>query len=225
MSLRMIAMRPAGCKHARHEVPPVRCSPRNWFPVFAAEIPRALPQGELPKDARLGPLKDLDGYFPFIPPESRATWEKRADDVRLQMRVALGIWPEPTRNPLNAAVHGRIEQEDYTVEKVFFESMPGFFVTGSLFRPKTPGQHPAVLCPHGHWRNARFAIRSDAEMKKELETGGEFLPEGGRSMFQSIGVQLARMGIVAFVYDMLGDSDRSRSATISRTNLPNSARR
>ncbi len=177
------------------------------FQAFAAAIPRVLPAGEVPQDARLGPLKDLDGYFPFTPPESREVWEKRADQVRLQMRVALGIYPEPTRTPLNAVVHGRIEGEDYTVEKVFFESMPGLFVTGSLFRPKTPGAHPAVLCPHGHWRNARFAIRTDAEMKKELESGGERLPESGRSIFQSLGVQLARMGNVAFVYDMFGDSD------------------
>ena len=175
--------------------------------TFAAEIPRALPPGELPKDARLGPLKDLDGYFPFTPPATREAWEKRAEEVRLQLRVAVGLYPEPTRTPLNAVVHGRIEQADYTVEKVFFESMPGFFVTGSLFRPKTPGPHPAVLCPHGHWRNARFTIRNDAEMKKELDSGGEVLPESGRSIFQSIGVQLARMGVVAFVYDMLGDCD------------------
>jgi dienelactone hydrolase len=121
--------------------------------------------------------------------------------------VALGLHPEPTRTPLNAVVHGRIEQDDYTVEKVYFESMPGFFFTGTLFRPKTPGPHPAVLCPHGHWKDARFTIRGDAEMKKELDSGGEVLPESGRSIFQSIGVQLARMGIVALVYDMLGDCD------------------
>jgi dienelactone hydrolase len=86
--------------------------------------------------------------------------------------------------------------------------MPGFFVTGNLYRPKGPGgPFPAVLCAHGHWKDARFIIRADAEMKKELESGGERLAESGRSMFQSIGVQLARMGIVAFVYDMLGNSD------------------
>lgn len=175
--------------------------------TFAAEIPHVLPPGELSQDARLGALKELDGYFPFTPPAAREAWEKRAEQVRMQLRLALGLYPEPTRTPLNAVVHGRIERDDYTVEKVFFESMPGFFVTGSLFRPKTPGQHPAVLCPHGHWRNARFAIRTDAEMKKELDSGGEVLPESGRSMFQSIGVQLARMGVVAFVYDMLGDCD------------------
>jgi dienelactone hydrolase len=177
-------------------------------PAFAAEIPRALPPGQLPDDARLGPLKELDGYFPWTPPATREAWAPRAEQVRMQLRVALGLWPEPTRTPLNAVIHGRIERDEYTVEKVFFESMPGFFVTGNLYRPKgKAGPFPAVLCTHGHWKDARFIIRGNEEMKKELESGGERLAEGGRSMFQSIGVQLARMGCVAFVYDMLGNSD------------------
>ena len=175
--------------------------------VPAADIPRALPPGQLPQDSRLGPLKDLNGYFPFTPYTSPGEWAKRAEEVRTQMRVALGIWPAPTRNPLNAVVRDRIEHDDYTVEKVYFESMPGFFVTGTLFRPRTAGQHPAVLCPHGHWADARFQMRPDAEMKKEIDSGGERFLESGRSIFQSLGVQLARMGIVAFVYDMLGNSD------------------
>src|ERR1700760_990135 len=178
--------------------------------ALAADIPRALPAGELPQDTRLGPLKDLNGYFPFTPMASPGEWAKRAEEVRTQIRVAEGIWPEPTRTPLNAVVRDRIDGEDYTIEKVYFESMPGFFVTGTLFRPRTPGQHPAVLCPHGHWKDARFIIRGDAEMKKELDSGGERFAESGRSMFQSLGVQLARMGIVAFVYDMLGNSDSNQ---------------
>lgn len=126
----------------------------------------------------------------------------------MQLRVALGLWPEPTRSPLNAVVHGKIDQEDYTVEKVFFESMPGFYVTGSLFRPKgKPGPHPAVLCAHGHWPEGRFGLLGDAELKKEMETGQEFLGIGGRSRFQALGVTLARMGCVALVYDMIGYAD------------------
>ena len=74
------------------------------------------------KDVRLGPLKDLDGYFPFKVPATRAEWEKRAEEVRLRIRVSQGLFPEPTKTPLNAVVHGRIEMDDYTVEKVFFES-------------------------------------------------------------------------------------------------------
>ena len=184
--------------------------------TFAGDIPRALPPGEKPDDARLGPLKELDGYFPFTPPASGEAWAQRADQVRMQMRVALGLWPEPTRTPLNAVIHGRIEGDDYTIEKVSFESMPGFFVTGTLFRPKgalvAGAKRPGVLCAHGHWVDARFRLLSDAELQKEIASGGELLPSG-RSMFQSIGVQLARMGCVALVYDMLGNSD---SQQISR---------
>src|SRR5579871_5473296 len=148
--------------------------------VFASEIPKALPSGQAPQDTRLGPLKELDGYFPFTVPASPQEWAPRAEEVRTQIRVALGILPEPTRTPLNAVVYGRIEEDGYTVEKVYFESMPRFYVTGNLYRPRTPGKHPAVLCPHGHWINARFIIRDDTEMKKELASGGERSLESGR---------------------------------------------
>jgi dienelactone hydrolase len=175
-----------------------------WSVVISASFAADPP----PADVRLGPLKDLDGYFPFKVPATRAEWETRAEEVRKRILVSQGLFPQPTKTPLNAVVHGRIEREDYTVEKVFFEAMPGFFVTGNLYRPLgKPGPHPAVLCAHGHWADARFMIRGDAEMKKELESGGEKLPESGRSIFQSLCVQLARMGCVAFMYDMIGNSD------------------
>ncbi len=178
--------------------------------IFAALPLRAEPPPEQPAaDIRLGELKTLDGYFPFTPPTDHAAWDQRAEQVRTRIRVAEGIWPEPTRTPLNAVIHGRIDGDDYTVEKVSFESMPGLFVTGNLYRPKgEPAQkRPAILCPHGHWDEARFHLLGDAEIKKEIESGGERLANGGRSMFQALGVQLARMGCVAFVFDMLGYCD------------------
>ena len=98
--------------------------------------PRALPEGKLPNDGRLAPLKDLDGYFPFTPNKSPEAWQQRAEFVRRQMRVSLGLWPWPEKTPLNAVVHGRVERDDYTVDRVFFESYPGHFVTGSLYKPK-----------------------------------------------------------------------------------------
>ena len=47
----------------------------------------------LPDDIRLQPLKDLKGYFPFTPPESRAEWDTRADYVRRRILVSQGLWP------------------------------------------------------------------------------------------------------------------------------------
>ena len=63
-------------------------------------------------------------------------WQQRAALLRRQIQVALGLWPLPIRTPLNARVHGTVERDDYVVDKVAFESVPGHFVTGSLYRPK-----------------------------------------------------------------------------------------
>ena len=60
--------------------------------------------------------------------------------------MAEGLWPMPEKTPLNAVIHGKIERDGYTIEKVFFASMPGHYVSGNLYRPtgKT-GKLPAVL--------------------------------------------------------------------------------
>jgi dienelactone hydrolase len=177
--------------------------------AFAAGTsPRVLSDGEMPKDSRLAPLKDLDGYFPFTLASDRAAWEKRAERVRRQLLVALGLWPLPAKAPLNPVIHGRIDRGDYTVEKVFFESVPGFYVTGNLYRSKNkPGKLPAVLCPHGHWTNGRFTDAGVEEVRRDIVNGAERFEDGGRSPLQARCVQLARMGCVVFHWDMIGYAD------------------
>ena len=175
--------------------------------VLAAP-PRVLPEGTLPNDVRLQPLKDLDGYFPFTPPTSPAAWEQRAERVRRQILISQGLWPMPTKTPLNAVIHGKMDRGEYTVEKVYFESVPGFFVTGNLYRPKNlSGKAPGVLFAHGHWTDARLSEATDAELRREIADGEERFEQGGRSRFQSMCVQLARMGCVVWQWDMLGNSD------------------
>ena len=173
-----------------------------------AAVPRALPAGQLPNDARLAPPKDLNGYFPFTPPATKDAWPERAAFVQRQMKVALGLWPMPTKTPLNAVIHGKVERDEYTVEKVYFESAPGFFVTGNLYRPKgRTGKAPAVLFAHGHWKDARLSEGTEEAVRKEISIGAERFEEGGRSIFQSMCVQLARMGCVVWQWDMMSDSD------------------
>lgn len=72
-----------------------------------SSVPRALAPGKLPNDARLEPLKDLNGYFPFTPPKSKEAWKKRADEVRRRVLVSQGLWPMPTKTPLNAVIQAR----------------------------------------------------------------------------------------------------------------------
>ena len=159
-------------------------------------------------DARRQPPKDLNGYFPFNPPSSLSEWEVRKEYVRRQILVAEGLWPMPTKTPLNAVVHGKLEREEYTVEKVYFESAPGFFVTGNLYRPKhVTGKVPGVMFAHGHWQDARLSLGTEESVRKEIASGAERFTNGGRSIFQSLCVQLARMGCVVWQWDMLSDSD------------------
>jgi dienelactone hydrolase len=168
----------------------------------------ALAVPALAADIRLQPLKDLNGYFPFSAPESLTAWEARKTVVRRQILVAEGLWPLPTKTPLNAVIHGRLDCGEYTVEKVIFESVPGFFVTGNLYRPKIiRGKVPGVLFAHGHKENARLALEPEAKVRQEIAAGAERFEKAGQSLYQSLCVQLARMGCVVWQWDMLGDSD------------------
>ena len=116
-----------------------------------AEGPRVFPEGKQPDDIRLKPLKDLNGHFPFAVPATLKEWEQRKAELRRRVLVATGLYPMPERTPLNAVIHGKVKHDGFTSEKVYFESVPGFFVTGILFRPEgAKGKLPAVLCPHGH---------------------------------------------------------------------------
>lgn len=170
--------------------------------------PRVLPEGQLPADRRLEALTDLNGYFPFTPTESKQQWERRAEELRREMLVALGLWPMPTKTPLKPVIHGLMDQGDYTVEKAYFESFPGFFVTGNLYRPKgKSGKVPGVLCPHGHWSNGRFHDAGEVGVRKQIVQGAERFEDGGRSPLQARCVQLARLGCVVFHYDMIGYAD------------------
>jgi dienelactone hydrolase len=183
--------------------------------ALAADAPgRILLPGQKPDDSRLGKAKTLNDYFPFSPPDSREAWEKRRQEVREQVLVATGLWPLPEKTPLDVVIHGKIDRDDYTIEKVFFESYPGHYVSGNLYRPKgRSGKLPAILSPHGHWANGRFYEAPEKEVAAQMKppaSGGppaETTVEGARYPLQARCAQLARMGCVVFHYDMVGNAD------------------
>jgi hypothetical protein len=159
------------------------------------------------------PLRDLNkDTFPMLTegvmtPEA---WPARREAIRQRILFACGLLPLPSKTPLNPKSHGRIEREDYTIDRVVFESFPGHFVSGNLYLPKPPAaKMPVVLCPHGHWTNGRLMdLGADSDpTRKELATGAERFESAARSPLQARCVQLARMGCAAFFYDMLGYAD------------------
>jgi hypothetical protein len=162
-------------------------------------------------DARLGKPKDYNGYFPWTPPTSRAAWDVRRREVREQILVANGLWPMPEKIALKPVIHGKIQRDGYTVEKVYFASLPGHYVSGNLYRPAgaggapLPGKHPAILSPHGHWASGRFYEANDADA--QMKQGAEQTKESALYPLQARCAQLARMGCVVFHYDMVGYAD------------------
>ena len=88
----------------------------------------------------------------FQAPASAAAWRDRAAHLREQMLVTLGLWPMFPKTPLNPRITGKLDRGDYTIEKVVLETVPGFTLSGNLYRPaKATGKIPGMLCPHGHW--------------------------------------------------------------------------
>jgi dienelactone hydrolase len=169
---------------------------------------RVLPAGKTPQDSRLGKPRDLNDYFPMTVPASKEAWETRRQRLREQVLVANGLWPLPEKTPLNAVIHGKIDRDDYTIEKVFFASYPGHYVSGNLYRPKgKTGKVPGVLCPHGHWANGRFFDAGEKNAEALVKGGGEKTLESARYHLQARCAGLARLGCIVFHYDMVGVAD------------------
>ncbi|MFL5339842.1 MAG: alpha/beta hydrolase [Gemmataceae bacterium] len=177
--------------------------------LHAADPTRVRPEGQPSDDKRLGPPVEIyKSYFPFTPPKSQEEWAARRQAVREQILVATGLWPMPEKTPLNPVIHGQIDRDGYTIEKVFFASRPGHYVSGNLYRPKgKEGKRPGVLFAHGHWANGRLYQAPEKSAQADLASKGEGTIESARYPLQALPAMLARLGCVVFVYDMVGVAD------------------
>jgi dienelactone hydrolase len=147
----------------------------------------------MPDDRRLRDVAHWRDIFQMPVYTSREEWLARAAGIRRRILVAAGLLPEPERTPLRPIVTGRIERDGYTIENVAFESFPGFYCTGNLYRPSDRRRPaPAVLTPHGHWRDGRFAHEERGSVPARC-------------------ISFALQGYVAFSPDMVGYND-SRQA-------------
>src|SRR4051812_10795494 len=151
-------------------------------------------------------VKDLNTPRTFPKIDEKKEWEQRAKEIREHVLASCGLWPMPASTPLNAKVFGRVERDGYSVEKAYFETYPGFFLAGNLYRPlgKGNGPFPGILNPHGHWDNGRLA-------------------DTGSGSIAARCISFARQGMVAFSYDMVGYNDSKteanhRSFAINPTN-------
>jgi uncharacterized protein len=120
--------------------------------------------------------------------KSLKDWTNHADSIRTQIKKGLNLETLPARHPLNARFRNKKVLDGYSVEAVVFESLPGFFVTGNLYRPAGNQKKKSlavIACPHGHWSRP--------------EDYGRF-----RNDMQIRCAALAKMGALVFSFDMIG---------------------
>ncbi|HEX5025056.1 MAG TPA: acetylxylan esterase [Agriterribacter sp.] len=120
-------------------------------------------------------------------PGSLTAWEQRRNDILANIHEGMQLQVMPEKPQSKPIIHGKKLMDGYSIEKVVFESLPGFYVTGNLYRPlKAQKSYAGILCPHGHGNNPEGRFREQTQ--KRCGT-------------------LARMGAIVFVWDMVGQGD------------------
>ena len=116
---------------------------------------------------------------------TKADAERRQKWVREKLIELMGGLPD-YKGPLNAKITGHIQAEGYVIEKVIFDSLPGIYVTGNIYRPNQPGHYPAVLFQSGHTQE-------------------------GKAEPQLTAANLALKGFVVLCFDPIGQGERLQS--------------
>ncbi len=125
-------------------------------------------------------------------------WSRRARRIRELILKGADLDPLPPRRPLNPIYRNPRSYNGYSVVNVAFESLPGVFVTGSLYLPeKRKDKIAAVLCPHGHWNDPQDYGRYRPDMQKRCAVP-------------------AKMGAAVFSYDMVGYGEMAEYGWVHR---------
>jgi cephalosporin-C deacetylase-like acetyl esterase len=115
--------------------------------------------------------------------KSLVEWQARRERLRREYFDMLGLWPLPEKTPLHATITGTVDRGEVIIEKLHYQSRPGLYVTGNLYRPaKSTGRLPAILYVCGHSGRGR---------------------DGNKTAFQDHGMWFASNGYICLIIDTL----------------------
>lgn len=111
--------------------------------------------------------------------------ERHKQERLSQLQEMFGLDPMPPKTDLKATTTGTLDQPEFTVEKIHFQSMPGLYVTGNLYVPKNlKAPAPAILYLCGHARMIANGVSC-----------------GNKTGYQHWGAWFARNGYVCLMID------------------------
>ncbi len=177
-SLRPIPL-PAAWLLALTSVPRLSPSQQLYDPPDQGQPGDAMIQEYLLQEAGKIEAAFLDGI------KSAEDWKRAHARIRQEYFDMLGLWPMPEKTPLHATVTRTLERGDQVVEMVHYQSRPGLYVTGNLYRPAklSPGQRlPAIVYVCGHSARPR---------------------NGNKTAFQDHAIWFGRHGYVCLVLDTI----------------------
>ncbi|MCA9128842.1 MAG: acetylxylan esterase [Planctomycetales bacterium] len=146
--------------------------PLNRFPRMVQEFfVSQVRQAEQRHIARLGQLKSAADAQAYV--------------LNARQRIRQSFGPEPERTALNPRITGTLQRDGYRVEKLIFDSRPGFPVTANVYIPNVSGRLPAVVGTCGHSDNGKAA-----------------------AAYQSFAQGLAKQGFICLIYDPIGQGER-----------------
>jgi cephalosporin-C deacetylase-like acetyl esterase len=92
-------------------------------------------------------LRDRDKVINKI--TSRADAERRRESVRHRIADLVGGIPTAT-GPVAMKLFGSVEEENFRIENIAYESIPGYWVTANVYVPRGSGPFPAIVMVPGH---------------------------------------------------------------------------
>jgi len=121
--------------------------------AFAQQKAASYPRGEaMIEDYFRKQVKEIEDRT-LTDLTTKEAWETHKPKLREQFFDMMGLWPLPAKTDLRATITGTVEGDGFVVEKVLYQSRPGLYVTGNLYKPKAAGKYPAILyvCGHGNF--------------------------------------------------------------------------
>ncbi len=130
---------------------------------------------------------------------NKQEWETRAAQLKTDVRGILQIDSLLFKSLKSAPVYSKIRKYNgYKVQNFYLETLPGLYVSGSIYSPDAKGKFPLIVSPNGHWANGRY--NEDLQIRKAT---------------------LARMGSIVVDYDLFGwgESELQVGAAAHRTSI------